>query len=101
MNKYQPGNMVVLSVLFTNNATPPVPVDPTTITLRVTDPDDVETDYTYALAQVAKVSTGNYSFQLEVLTQGYWNYRWEATGAVVAANETRFLVSQSAFPSPQ
>jgi hypothetical protein len=101
MNTYQSGNIVTISVLFTNNAAPPVPVDPTNVTLRVTDPNGVETDYTYALLLVNKVSVGNYNVQLEVLTQGYWNYRWEGTGAVVAANETRFLVSQSVFPSPQ
>ena len=101
MNTYQPGNMVTMSVAFTNNATPPAAVDPTNIMLRVTDPNGVETDYTYALALVIKNSVGNYSKQLEVLTQGYWNYRWEGTGVVIAASETRFLVSNSAFPSPQ
>jgi len=92
--------MVTLTVLFTNNATPPVATDPTTVLLRVTDPAGVETVYTYALAQVTKTSVGNYSFSLEVIAHGYWNYRWEAEGAVVAADESRFLVKQSIFPNP-
>ena len=100
MNTYQPGNMVTLSVQFTTNATPPVPQDPSTVTLRVTDPNGVEIDYTYALGQVTKNSVGNYSMGLDVLTTGYWNYRWEGTGTVYAAQETRFLVAQSLFPNP-
>lgn len=99
MNTYPPGNIVTVSVLFTTNANPPVPADPTTVTLRVTDPTGLETDYTGP--QLVKASTGSYSYNLEVLLNGYWTYRWEGTGAVIAANESRFLVSQSAFPSPQ
>lgn len=100
-NTYQPGNVVKMSVLFTNNATPPVPTDPTTIILRVTDPTGVETPYTYALSQVTKDGVGAYSMQLEVLIAGYWNYRWEAEGTVTAATESRFLVSDSSFGNPQ
>lgn len=99
INTYQPGNVVTVSVLFTNNATPPVPADPTTVTLRVTDPNGVETATTGGT--LTKNSTGSYSYSFEVLTNGYWNYRWEGTGAVVAANESRFLVSKSVFPAPQ
>ena len=98
MNQYQPGNLVTLTANFTNQAG--VATDPTTITLRVTDPLGVETDYTYALAQITKLSVGQYSMALAVLTAGYWNYRWEGTGTVYAAQETRFLVSASAFPNP-
>ena len=101
MNTYQPGNIVNMSVLFTTNAIPPVPVDPTTIVLRVTDPSGVETDYTYGPSNIIRVGTGNYSMALEVLLNGPWTYRWEGTGAVVAANENRFLVQESAFTNPQ
>jgi uncharacterized protein YfaS (alpha-2-macroglobulin family) len=99
MNTYQPGNIVTLAVLFTTNDVPPIPADPTTVTLRVTDPSGTETAYTGG--QLNHTSTGDYSMDLEVLANGYWNYRWEGLGAIIAANESRFLVKQSAFPNPQ
>ena len=57
--------------------------------------------YTYAASQVTKIGVGSYSCMIPVLTSGYWNYRWEGTGAVYAAMESRFLVAQTAFTNPQ
>ena len=99
MNSYQPGNNVTLSVQF--NTLAGVAVDPTAIALRVVDPNGIETDYTYAASQVTKIGVGSYSCMIPVLTSGYWNYRWEGTGAVYAAMESRFLVAQTAFTNPQ
>jgi uncharacterized protein YfaS (alpha-2-macroglobulin family) len=98
-NSYIPGNIVTLTVLFTDNASPPNPADPTTVTLRITDPTGAESDYTGS--QLTKISTGSYSFQQEVLLTGWWNYRWEGIGAITAANEKRFNVQDSAFLNPQ
>ena len=99
-NIYQPGNVVILSVAFTTTATPPVPVDPTTIVLRVIDPNGKETDYSYSDGVLTKNSTGNYSYPLEVLLPGVWYYRFEGAGTVFAASEQNFLVSLSNFASP-
>ena len=103
VNGYQPGNIVVMNIQFTNNATPPVPADPTTVTLRVIDPRGVETDYSYSSGSgvLTKNSVGNYSYSLEVLLAGLWNYRFEGTGVVIAAAEKMFQVYPSKFSSPQ
>ena len=101
MNTYQPGNVVVMTVQFTNSATPPVPADPTSIALRVIDPSGVETDYTYLAGDLTKNSVGNYSYPLEVLLFGRWKYRFEGKGAIIAAAENLFQVSPSNFVSPQ
>ena len=97
MNTYQSGNTIVLSAQF-SAVVGGAPVDPTSVTLRVVDPNGVETDYT---TQITKLGTGSYTYALQVLTSGYWNYRWEGLGAVFAALESRFLVSQTAFTNPQ
>jgi len=101
MNTYEPGNTVTVSVMFTTNAVPKVPVDPTTIVLRVTDPIGLETAYTYGVDSVIKNSTGSYSFLIDALLSGIWSYRWEGDGVVDAASESRFLVKQSSFANPQ
>jgi hypothetical protein len=100
MNTYQPGNIILLSAQFTDDSTPPVSLDPTTVKLRIIDPNSVETDYSYSDGTVSKDATGNFSFQLEVVTSGSWFYRWEGTGSVFAANESGFIVSPSAFSNP-
>ena len=97
INTYQAGNVVNMIVQFTTAASPSIPADPTTIKLRVLDPNGVETDY---ISGLIKNSIGNYSYQLEVFTAGIYNYRFEGLGAVIAAAESSFQVSSSRFPSP-
>lgn len=100
MNKYQPGSTVTLSVSFSANTQPSSPVDPASIALRVTDPTGAETDYLFSNGGVTRNSAGSYSCQVQVILAGFWKYRWEATGGVFAAGESRFLVQSSLFPNP-
>jgi len=44
---------------------------------------------------VTKVSTGVYGVNVSVNTAGFWNYRAQGSGALVAAQDGRFLVNQS------
>ena len=100
INSYQAGNVVNMTVQFTTTSNSGIPADPTTIKLRVIDPNDIETDYTYSGGALIKTSVGNYSYPLQVLTAGTYNYRFEGLGAVIAAAESSFQVSSSRFPSP-
>lgn len=72
--------------------------DPTAITLKVRDPCLVETDYTYAAAQVLKRSAGHYYCDVTPDKPGRWAYRWESAGTnLTDASEGNFLVQTSAF----
>lgn len=72
--------------------------DPTTITLRVKNPAGTVTNYTYAAAELTKVSTGIYTKSLEPDQVGTWWVEAIGTGAVVAVAETSFVVRASLVP---
>jgi hypothetical protein len=95
-----PGSTVTLSATFTKTSTGAV-TDPTTITLTVVDPQDSETEYTYAEAEVLRSGTGAYYYDLAVPfdedSEGEWWFRWNATGAVAGVVEGKFIVRQSRF----
>lgn len=71
--------------------------DPTAITLKVKDPNNHITTYTYALSEVTKDGTGRYSKSITIDQSGPWWYRWAGTGAVVAASEMQLAVRRSEF----
>ena len=51
--------------------------DPTTVTLTVTPPSGTATVYTYAAAEITKVSNGVYSKIISLTEEGYWDYSWK------------------------
>lgn len=56
-------------------------VDPTTITLVVTDPSgNTEGTYTYAGSTITRDSTGVYHKDLAVDEDGVWEFKWTSTG---------------------
>lgn len=75
--------------------------DPTTVTLKVLDPLEVETDYTYAAAQIIKDAVGRYHMDTDIPNStdsvGTWYYRWEITGALIGATEGQFIVKETKF----
>lgn len=93
-NIYDDGDSVRLAVGFTIRNTL---TDPTTVTLKVQDPSDNETDYTYALAEVIKDGVGQYHKDITLDEVGTWYYRFEGTGAAVAAEENSFAVRETEF----
>ena len=93
-NTYEPGNTVVLAVQFVT-LRPTVPADPGNITCRVLNPNGVEADYTGL--QLTRTGVGAYYVSVLPTIVGTWSYRWEGTGAVVAAHDNTFIVSSSSF----
>lgn len=96
MNIHDIGDVVRISVAFTNQAG--TPVDPGAVTVKVKNPIGVKTTYVYLVdAGVIKDSTGNYHLDLEPTIQGIWNYRWEGTVSNKGAEENSFQIRESAF----
>lgn len=98
MNTYEIGDEVTLTIRFRSRTK--VPVDPTTVTLKVRDPDGEETEYVYEASAIERTSTGAYSFALEPTKSGVWSYRWKGSGNVKVAREKAFSVKESEFSSP-
>ena len=95
---YVIGDLVRVKVTWTNpDSVPPnALVDPTTIVLRVKPPVGAVSVYTYALGQVVRKSLGVYYYDVATGTSnGFWHYRFEAGGVVVAAEEGSFKVDDS------
>jgi hypothetical protein len=64
-------------------------LDPTTITLKVKDPNGTTTTY----SSPTKDSQGNYHQDVTPTVSGTWWYAWGGTGAVVAQSENYFIVT--------
>lgn len=56
------------------------PTDPTTVTLVVTSPTNVENIYTYAAAEITRTGTGAYTKDVTSDEDGTWQYKWRGTG---------------------
>ena len=93
-NTYDKGDLIRVQGTFKVNS---VLTDPTTVTLKVKDPDSTITTYTYAGGTITKSSTGIYYKDVSVSNDGAWYYRFEGTGACQAAGEKTFLVRKSEF----
>ena len=91
-NTYDIGDLVRITSAFTTQAG--TAVDPSTVTARVKDPSGTTTVFTYP-ATVTKDSTGNFHADFVPTLAGVHYYRWEGTGAAVAASESFFYVAQS------
>jgi hypothetical protein len=94
MNSYPVGNTIALKVTFMDAVTRQ-PADPTTVKLRVQDPSGAEVDY--LIPTMTHPSTGLFQQEIVSAMPGTWKYRWEGTGAVIAASEKSFEVQASAF----
>lgn len=96
-NTYDIGDQARMSGAFTTVSSGAA-ADPTAITVIYRKPNGVETTLVYGTdAAVIKDSTGNYHADVTIDMSGRWYYRFEGTGAVIAAGETYFDVRISAF----
>jgi len=96
MNSYDLGDVVRLTVAFTNLAG--TAVDPGGVQFKIKSPLGVITIYNYpADTQVVKDATGNYHLDFEPDKQGIWAVRWAGTGSNKAASESSFEVTESQF----
>ena len=94
VNTYDKGDAVRLKGTFTVSS---VNTDPTTIILKVKDSDGTISTYTYAGGTITRSATGIYYKDVTVSNDGLWYYRFEGTGAVIAAGEGSFEVRRSEF----
>lgn len=60
--------------------------DPSTVSLIVTDPDGVETTYTYAGSTVTRDSLGRFSKTLTAVA-GWYFWRWVGTGTAQSVDQ--------------
>lgn len=97
VNEYPKGNVVTLEADFTVDG---VPTDPTSVTLRVKEPDGTITVWTVTPGQVVNdpAAVGAFYADWTIDQEGLHEYRFEGTGAAVAASPDRqFLGLASAF----
>lgn len=92
---YDKGDVAVLSGAFDDASG--TATDPTTIVLKYINPAGTVTTLTYPTG-IVKDATGRYHYDLTLNASGTWAYRWEGTGAVVAAGEKKLVVRSTAFP---
>lgn len=72
--------------------------DPTTVTLKLRSPSGTVLTYTYAQAEITRSAVGVYYKEVPALTLnvvGKWWYRWIGEGAVAAAAEAYFTITDS------
>ena len=92
-NVYAKDSLVRISTVFTLAG---VNTDPTTIKAMYKDPNNAITTLIYGTdSALIKDSVGNYHVDIPVTIAGNYWYRFEGTGACVAANEGEFVVSLS------
>lgn len=94
--QFDKGDRVRMAVKFTQSS---VETDPTEVTFRYLPPAStlVLTEvYNGGAGNVVRDSSGNYHFDLTFDSTDVWTYRWEGTGAVVAATpDYQILVRRS------
>lgn len=91
VNEYVRGASVVVFVTFRDADS--TDADPGDVNLTITGPDGVE--LAYAKADLASNATGEFELTLVADQVGDWHYRWEGSGAFVAASEGVFTVWSS------
>lgn len=93
MAKYLVGQQIRITVRFAASDTL---TDPTAIIFKFKKPNGTITTYTHGTdAQLVKDSTGIYHVDLTLDAEGEWAYRWEGTGALVAADQRTVAVDKS------
>lgn len=92
-NEYIAGTLVRMTGAFTT-VSGNTPIDPTTVTGKVKQPDGVVVDLTGA---VVKDSVGNYHMDFLPTQLGVHLYEWVGAGAAQVAAVTQFNVTQGTF----
>lgn len=91
-NTYDRGDLIrcVATFVASNSLT----TDPTNVWFLVQDGGGARATHKYGLtpSAIVKAATGAYYIDLDTPTVGDWAYRWEATGGLQLAEETRFNV---------
>lgn len=69
--------------------------DPTTVTLKVSDPSGNLDTYTYSGGGVTKAGTGDYYRNIAADEAGRWVVQWIGTGAAAGLEESFFKVDRA------
>lgn len=94
--RYKLNDGVTLLAEFHLKATSAL-ADPTTVTLKVRDPNGTITTYTRAGGTITKLDTGWYKKQITATVGGLWSYSWHGTGTVPVSAEGSFEVDYSNY----
>lgn len=94
------GNVIRLTGRYTDALNGDVPVEPDDVVLRIRPPVGPEVGYGYNPGPIVKAAgyVGVYYYDLLLDATGPWEWRWESSGAVVAADEGKVVVRTSPFP---
>lgn len=96
INRYDKGDKVRVSGVFTNAAGSAV--DPDVVRFKYRAPGASTVTLVYGTdAALVKDSTGNYHADVDCAASGVLRYRWESTGSGQAAAEGEFVIERSAF----
>ena len=100
MTVYDIGDRPVITATFRNDAD--APTDPTTVTVRVREPDGTETLYTSPVASIVNSSTGVWAFTFPAALDaaGDWYVRFRSTAGLLTAGEQKLVVRPTAFTTP-
>lgn len=75
-----------------------VAVDPTIVIFKFKNPAGTITSYTYGEdSEVVRDGAGIYHVEVNANASGMWIYRFESSGTGQAAEEERFIISESDF----
>lgn len=96
MAAYDIGDEVRCSVEFMDSTG--TFADPSTVTFKLKNPSGTVTTYVYGTdAQLEKSAVGRYYVDVTINATGIWSYRFEGTGLVNVASESKFTIKQSVF----
>ena len=100
MTVYDIGDRPVITATFRNDAD--ALTDPTTVTVRVREPDGTETLYTSPVASIVNSSTGVWAFTFPAALDaaGDWYVRFRGTAGTITAAEQKLVVRPTAFTTP-
>ena len=91
MNRYDTGNLVRLSAVFTDSSK--AYIDPSAVMVDVTPPNNPKVVYTYGVdTDLHKEDMGKYHIEIPVEFVGIWKYKWRSTGIGQAASSNSFEV---------
>ena len=91
INVYQIGDLAQATAAYTDvNGDD---VDPTGLSIAITDPTGTVTTYVYGTdAELVKSSTGNYYVNISLTKGGDWRWKWTATGTGQCAGDGQLVV---------
>lgn len=96
LDEYDIGDVTRLSVSFNDLSN--VFVDPSSVMIKVRDPDAVIIQLSYPTNDaIIKDSVGNYHMDYLISKDGLHNYKWVGSGTVYASEKASFFVRPDTF----